>query len=153
MQKLNAEEQVEGARVRYDLQPNCVRELLRELECKHERCHEVNKREKTLHATFRGVQGRDPRPPTSHGGRQQCSGHDHDHTGTCIFQIEEGAVPRGVCEHDGGSGGAILRLRIWKAIVRDQRCGHAQEFRRVEEKTSIYVIEQCGLFFMDQKRA
>ena len=107
-----------------------MRELLHELECKHERCRKVNKREKTLHTTFRGMQGCDPGPPTSHGGRQQCSGHDHDYTGTCIFQIEEGAVPRGFREHDGGSGGAVLRSQTREAIVRDQRCGHVQGFRR-----------------------
>ena len=79
---------------------------------------------------FRGVQGRDPGPPTSHGERQQCSGHDHDYTGTGIFQIEEGAIPRGFREHDGGSGGAVLWSRTREAIVRSQRCGHMQEFRR-----------------------
>ena len=92
--------------------------------------NEVNQREKTTHATFRGVQGRDPRPPTSHGERQQRSGHDRICTGTCVLQIEEGAVPRGFREHDGGSGGAVLRSRTRKAIVCSQRYGHVQEFRR-----------------------
>ena len=77
-----------------------MRELLREQECGHERCCEINQREEDILATIRGVQGRNPRPPTSHGERQQCSGHDHDHTGTGIFQAEKGAVPRGFREHD-----------------------------------------------------
>ena len=115
---------------------------LHELEYMHERCHEINQREKATHTTFRRMQSRDPGPPTSHGGRQQCSGHDHDYTGTCVFQIEEGAVPRGFREHDGGSGGAVLRIQIREAFVRDERCGHVQKFRRVEEKTSIFVIDK-----------
>ena len=32
-----------------------------------------------LYATFRRVQSCDPGPPTSHGGCQQCSGHDYDY--------------------------------------------------------------------------
>ena len=96
----------------------------------HERCREVNRGEETIHTTFRGVQGRDPGPPTSHDERQQCSGHDHDHTGTGVFQTEEGAVPRGVREHDGGSGSAVLRSRTREAIVRSQRCDQMQRIQK-----------------------
>ena len=91
------------------IQSHFLRELLRELECGYERCCEINRREEAVAATFRRMRGCNPRSTTSHGGRQQCSGHDHDYTGTCIFQAEEGAIPRGFREHDNGSGSTVLQ--------------------------------------------
>ena len=142
MQERDAEEQVEGARIKFGLQPFFLCELLRELECGHERCCEINQREEDIHATIRGVQGRNPRPPTSHGERQQCSGHDHIIRELVYSKLKKELSHVGFVSMTVDQAAQFYNHKHGRQLCAVRDVVVCKNSEGVEERTSIYVIDR-----------